>query len=104
MSHRLHRPPTTAEDAAAPTVPLEAPAGTMVVFESRLWHKTGHNRTADQRRAGIFGWYTRPIYRTQENWFLTLNPALRQFASDDMLVLLGYRTVGLGLAYGASPA
>jgi ectoine hydroxylase-related dioxygenase (phytanoyl-CoA dioxygenase family) len=103
MSHRLHRPPA-AEDAATPTVPLEAGAGTMVVFESRLWHKTGHNRTADQRRAGIFGWYTRPIYRTQENWFLTLNPALRQFASDDMLVLLGYRTVGLGLAYGASPA
>ena len=51
-------------------VPMEAPAGSMVVFEGRLWHRTGNNRTTDQRRAGIFGWYTRPIYRPQENWFL----------------------------------
>ena len=75
----------------------------MIVFESRLWHKTGFNRTKDQHRAGIFGWYTKPIYRQQENWYLSLDPSVRQFASDDMLVLLGYRTEGLGLVNGASP-
>jgi len=101
-SHLLHRPPRPGEVAAA--IPFEAPAGTLVVFESRIWHRTGNNRTADQRRAGIFGWYTRPIYRTQENWFLALDPSVRQFASDDLLVLLGYRTAGLGLVNGASPA
>lgn len=101
-SHLAHRPPRPEDDVVA--VPLEAPAGTLVVFESRLWHRTGHNHTSDQRRAGIFGWYTRPIYRTQENWFLSLDPSIRQFASDDMLVLLGYRTAGLGLVNGASPA
>jgi Phytanoyl-CoA dioxygenase (PhyH) len=100
-SHKLHRPPRP--DEVADAVPFEAPAGTVVVFESRLWHRTGYNRTADQRRAGLFGWYTRPIYRTQENWFLSLDPSVRQFASDDMLVLLGYRTAGLGLVNGASP-
>jgi len=52
----------------------------------------------------VFAWYTKPIYRTQENWFLSLRPEVRQFASDDMLVLLGYRTAGLGLVNGASPA
>jgi ectoine hydroxylase-related dioxygenase (phytanoyl-CoA dioxygenase family) len=82
---------------------MEAPAGLLVVFESRIWHRTGNNVTADQRRAAIFGWYTRPIYRAQENWFLSLDPAVRQFASDDLLVLLGYRTTGLGLVNGASP-
>ena len=92
--------PTTTSRA----VPFEAPAGTLVVFESRLWHRTGYNRTTDQRRAGVFGWYTRPIYRTQENWFLSLDPSVRQFASDDLSVLLGYRTAGLGLVNGASPA
>jgi ectoine hydroxylase-related dioxygenase (phytanoyl-CoA dioxygenase family) len=102
-SCRLNRNPRDDEQGAA-TVPLVAPAGTMVVFESRLWHKTGFNRTRDGRRAGVFAWYTRPIYRTQENWFLSLNPAVRQFASDTMLVLLGYRTEGLGLVNGASPA
>jgi ectoine hydroxylase-related dioxygenase (phytanoyl-CoA dioxygenase family) len=100
-SHRLHRPPGPDDDVIA--VPMEAPAGTVVVFESRIWHRTGNNRTADERRAGLFGWYTRPIYRTQENWFLALDPSVRQFASDDLLVLLGYRTAGLGLVNGASP-
>jgi len=102
-SHRLNRAPR-AEDANAETAPMEAPAGSIVVFESRVWHKTGHNRTADGRRAGVFAWYTKPIYRTQENWFLSLKPEVRQFAGDDALVLLGYRTQGLGLVNGASPA
>jgi ectoine hydroxylase-related dioxygenase (phytanoyl-CoA dioxygenase family) len=101
-SHRLHRPP--GPDEVVEAVPMEAPAGSLVVFESRLWHRTGFNRTEDRRRAGIFGWYTRPIYRPQENWYLSLDPSVRQFASEDLLVLLGYRTTGLGLVNGASPA
>jgi ectoine hydroxylase-related dioxygenase (phytanoyl-CoA dioxygenase family) len=102
-SHRLNRAPRP-EDANAPTAAMEAPAGAAVVFESRVWHKTGFNRTADERRAGVFAWYTKPIYRTQENWFLSLRPDIRQFATEEMLVLLGYKTVGLGLVNGASPA
>jgi ectoine hydroxylase-related dioxygenase (phytanoyl-CoA dioxygenase family) len=102
-SHRLGRPPRAGE-AQAPTIPIEAPAGSLVVFESRLWHKTGFNRTADQRRAGVFAWYSRHIYRTQENWFLSLKPEIRQFASEEALVLLGYKTLGFGLVNGVSPA
>ncbi len=102
-SHKWHRPPEPHE-AQIETVALEAPAGSMICFESRLWHKTGNNRTADETRAGIFAWYTKPIYRQQENWYLSLDPSVRQFASDEMLVLLGYRTEGLGLVNGASPA
>ncbi len=79
-SHRLNRKPTP-DEAAKDSVALEAPAGSIIVMESRVWHKTGNNRTREQRRAGIFAWYTRPIYRQQENWFLSLNPAVRQFAS-----------------------
>ena len=101
-SHKLNRAPRPDEGEVA-TVPLEAPAGSIVVFESRVWHKTGFNRTEDQRRAGVFAWYTKPIYRAQENWFLSLDPAIRNFASEDMLVLLGYKADGLGLVYGASP-
>jgi ectoine hydroxylase-related dioxygenase (phytanoyl-CoA dioxygenase family) len=102
-SHLRNRTPT-ADEAATASIPLEAPAGSFIVMESRVWHKTGHNRTKAGRRAGIFAWYTRPIYRQQENWFLSLNPAVRQFASDTMLVLLGYRAEGLGLVNGKSPA
>jgi len=100
-SHLLHRLPGAGDDVTA--VPMEAPAGSLVVFESRLWHRTGHNRTADERRAGIFGWYTKPIYRTQENWFLALDPSVWRNASDDLLTLLAYKSEGLGLVNGASP-
>ncbi len=101
-SHRLNRAPRPGETPA--TVAIEAPAGSVVVFESRVWHQTGINTTAAERRAGVFAWYTRPIYRTQENWFLSLRPEIRQFADEERLVLLGYKTQGLGLVNGASPA
>ena len=57
-----------------------------------------------KRRAGVFAWYTRPIYRAQENWFLSLRPESASSPRDELLVLLGYKTVGLGLVNGASPA
>jgi hypothetical protein len=73
-----------------------------MIFESRLYHRTGCNRS-ESPRAGLFGWYTRPIYRTQENWFLSLDQEIIDEASDELLVLLGYKTSGLGLVYGRSP-
>ncbi|HEY2661781.1 MAG TPA: phytanoyl-CoA dioxygenase family protein [Caulobacteraceae bacterium] len=102
-SHRLNRAPRP-EEGQVETAPIEAPAGSVVVFESRVWHRTGHNSTAGEQRAGVFAWYTKPVYRTQENWFLSLRPEVRQFASEEALVLLGYKTAGLGLVNGASPA
>ncbi len=101
-SHKLNRS-VTPEEMGSDTVAMEAPAGSMIVFESRLWHKTGTNTSADQTRAGIFSWYTKTYVRTQENWFLALKPEIRQFASDDMLTLLGYKTTGFGLVNGVSP-
>lgn len=101
-SHKLNRMPKD-DELTTDGVPLEAAAGTMVVMEGRVWHKTGTNRTKNERRGGIFGFYTIPIYRTQENWFLSLNPTERQFASETMLTLLGYKADGLGMVNGASP-
>lgn len=101
-SHKLNRAPRE-DEAQIDTVPIEAEAGSIVIFESRVWHKTGNNTSNGQTRAGIFSWYTKPIYRPQENWFLSLKPEIRQFASEDALTLLGYRTEGLGLVNGASP-
>ena len=83
-------------------VPVIAPAGTLMIFESRVRHRTGSNRS-QHPRAALFGWYTKPIYRTQENWFLSLDDDVVENASDDLLVLLGYKTQGLGLVYGRSP-
>lgn len=101
-SHKLNRA-VKMEEMATATVPMTAAAGSAVVFESRLWHQTGTNTTTDQYRAAIFGWYTKTYVRTQENWFLALKPETRQFASDNMLTLLGYKTAGFGLVNGVSP-
>jgi len=90
------------EALAAAAVPVIAPAGSLMVFESRLWHRTGCNRSA-KPRAALFAWYTTPIYRTQENWFLSLDDEVVENASDVLLELLAYRTQGFGLVYGRSP-
>ncbi len=90
------------ETLALHAVPVIVPAGTLVVFESRLWHRTGMNKS-QAPRAALFAWYTTPIYRTQENWFLSLDDAVVENASDELLTLLAYKTQGFGLVYGRSP-
>ena len=92
-SHLANRQPGPG-DADAPTVPLFAKAGSLIAIDGRVWHKTGANTTSDQTRAGIFGFYTLPIYLPQENWWLSLDPAVRQFGSDTLLRLLGFRGDG----------
>lgn len=102
-SHHLRRAPT-GEDQAVATVPLTAEAGTMIVLGGRTWHRTGFNRTESGHRAGILAVYVQPMYRTQENWFLSLSPMVKQYGSDTLLQLLGYRTDhNLGRVNGAVP-
>jgi ectoine hydroxylase-related dioxygenase (phytanoyl-CoA dioxygenase family) len=100
-SHRRNRAPRP-EDGDA-SLPALAPAGTMIAFESRLWHRSGANTTSNQHRAALFAWYSRTIYRTQENWFLSLSPWVLEGASDELLTLLAYRSEGFGLVNGHSP-
>jgi len=80
-------------------VPIEAPAGSAIIMEGRLLHTNGVN-TNGIRRGGIFGWYTLPIYLPQENWFLSLDPAIRQFGSENLLTLLGFRPQVMGRING----
>jgi hypothetical protein len=99
-SHKLNRAKT--EDEPMPElVPVEAPAGAMIVMDGRVWHSTGRNRSG-RPRAGLFGWYTLPIYLPQENWFLSLDPAVRQFASEELNTLLGFRPGLLGRVNGSA--
>jgi ectoine hydroxylase-related dioxygenase (phytanoyl-CoA dioxygenase family) len=87
------------QDMKDQLVPLEAPAGSAIVMEGRLLHTNGVN-TNGVLRAGIFSWYTLPIYLPQENWFLSLNPGVRQFGSETLLTLLGFRPQLLGRING----
>ncbi len=100
-SHHLNRDWREA-DGLDGFIPVEGKAGTMLVMDGRLWHSTGRNRSG-KPRAGIFNWYTLPIYLPQENWFLSLNPALRQFGSDELLTLLGFKPGLMGRVNGQQP-
>lgn len=70
-----HRTLTVPDHGLAPSAPmrLTGKAGTMAVWDGRLHHATGLNRTPDQRRRGIFATYIRPFLRTQENWCRSLD-------------------------------
>jgi ectoine hydroxylase-related dioxygenase (phytanoyl-CoA dioxygenase family) len=89
-SHLQNRSPGP-QEADTPTVALAAKAGSMVAVDGRVWHKTGANVTADQRRAGVFAVYSLPMFLPQENWWLSLDPSVRQFGSETLLTLLGFK-------------
>lgn len=82
------------------SVPVCAPAGTAMVFDGRLWHQTGRNTTESERRHGILAYYCRAFMRTQENWFLSLDPAVLE-AHPALRRLLGYELyLSLGMVDG----
>lgn len=96
-SHKLNRLPRPG-DAPEGMVSVEAKAGSLIIFESRLWHQTGDNVTPDVVRAAIFGFYQKPLYMPAENWFMQTKPEVVRRASDELLTLLGYNDPSLGIA------
>jgi ectoine hydroxylase-related dioxygenase (phytanoyl-CoA dioxygenase family) len=66
------------DQGLAPEAPARiiGKAGSMAVWDGRLHHATGLNRTPDQRRRGIFATYNLPFLRTQENWCRSLDQRL----------------------------
>jgi ectoine hydroxylase-related dioxygenase (phytanoyl-CoA dioxygenase family) len=86
-SHRSGRPP--AADEAPATVAVEGPAGSIMVMDGRLWHRTGANRTADQHRAALFGYYIQPWLRPQMNWNAVLAPEVAARLAPVMRERLG---------------
>ena len=55
-------------------MPVEGPAGSIMVMDGRLWHQTGPNRTGSIDRAALFGYYVQPWIRPQINWNAALPP------------------------------
>ncbi len=100
-SHKLGYGPGFGPDPFPPTVPVCAPAGTAMVFEGRLWHQTGANTTAGERRHGILAYYCRPFIRQQENFFVSLRPEVLERATPALRQLLGYEHyLSLGMIDG----
>jgi len=76
-SHRYTKRSELPDDAEAKTLPFEAPAGSFVLMEGRLWHTSGKNRTHDEQRRMMFAYYATDFIRPQINWTLCLPPEVQ---------------------------
>jgi len=90
-SHLLAHNPDGSVPHKIPTVPAVGKAGSCLIFDGRLWHGTGRNLTKEPR-IGLLTYYCGPQFRQLENFFLGLDPAVLDGASDRLLDLLGYST------------
>jgi ectoine hydroxylase-related dioxygenase (phytanoyl-CoA dioxygenase family) len=101
--------PSNARDGDAPDNPLsthgtaaaEGPAGTALIWDSRVWHGTGTN-TTDKPRHVILLFFVRFFIRPQDNYSLLLRDEVNATLSDRIKTMLGFRVtnslggVGLG--------
>jgi ectoine hydroxylase-related dioxygenase (phytanoyl-CoA dioxygenase family) len=101
-SHLLGRQPWYASgEGNTATIPTCAPAGSVMIFDGRLWHQTGANVTKDQYRHGILNYYCRGFIRQQQNFFLELESEVIEQASPTLRRLLGWENYfSLGLHDG----
>jgi ectoine hydroxylase-related dioxygenase (phytanoyl-CoA dioxygenase family) len=79
------------------TIAACGPAGAALIFDGRIAHGTGENRSAGAQRHALLSYFCRPFVRQQENFFFGLDPALRQSERPEFLARLGHRIwAGLG--------
>ncbi len=72
------------------TVSVEGPAGTALVFDTRLWHGTGANQT-DANRHVLISLFYRAWMRPQINPFTSVHPDVAATFDERLKVLHGYR-------------
>mmetsp|Transcript_58766 Transcript_58766/g.129124 ORF Transcript_58766/g.129124 Transcript_58766/m.129124 type:complete len:442 (+) Transcript_58766:102-1427(+) len=89
-SHRIISscPSGTSVGRLPPAINLKAPGGTVMVFEGRLLHGTGVNKT-DRPRAVMVMMGMKPWIRQQENAMLSALPEVLERASRKLLHRLG---------------
>jgi ectoine hydroxylase-related dioxygenase (phytanoyl-CoA dioxygenase family) len=88
-SHRSGAHPPAGDQSQCPIVAAEAPAGTLLVFDGRLWHGTGACG-GDDARFGLLATFCGPQFRPQENQTLGLDPALWPELDEKLKFRLGF--------------
>ena len=88
-SHRFERYADVPSDIAERMIPFEAKAGSIVAMEGRIWHTSGANRTQDEERALLFGYYCRSFIRPQWNFNVGLSETTKAQLSPALQRWLG---------------
>ncbi len=88
-SHRTGAHPPQGDQSGCGIVAAEAPAGSLMVFDGRLWHGTGAC-IANESRLGLLTTFCGPQFRAQENQTLGIDPALWDELDDRLRYRLGF--------------
>lgn len=89
-SHLSGAQPHPTEQADYAIEQMVGVAGTLAVFDGRLWHGTGAH-TAGEDRLGVLATFCAPQFRQQENQILGLDRSLWPTLSDKMKERLGFK-------------
>ena len=89
-----HRSGTQPQHDAAfdEAVAAEAPAGSVILWDGRIWHATGANRTREEHRLGVTQNFVAPMIRPLVNYPYSLLPAVVEQLSEREKELLGFTT------------
>jgi len=89
-SHLTGAHPNQEDQSGYPIIQPEADAGTLMVFDGRLWHGTGAN-TGNSDRLGVLTTFCSPQFRQQENQTLGLDRDLWDQCSEKLKTRLGFK-------------
>jgi ectoine hydroxylase-related dioxygenase (phytanoyl-CoA dioxygenase family) len=89
-SHLTGAHPSQEDQSTYPIIQPEAEAGTLMVFDGRLWHGTGAN-TGNSDRLGVLTTFCSPQFRQQENQTLGLDRDLWDKCSEKLKARLGFK-------------
>ena len=78
-----------------PAINLEAKAGTIMLFDGRLLHGTGVNKTNKIRFVAAMS-NVKSWMRTQENWVISVDPKIIKNASPKLLHRMGMQAATYG--------
>jgi ectoine hydroxylase-related dioxygenase (phytanoyl-CoA dioxygenase family) len=89
-SHLSGAQPHPTDQGEYPVEQMVGTAGTLAVFDGRLWHGTGAH-SAGEDRLGVLATFCAPQFRQQENQILGLDPNLWPTLSDKLKERLGFK-------------
>ena len=89
-SHLTGAHPDQDDQSSYPILQPTAEAGTLMVFDGRLWHGTGAN-TGNTDRLGVLTTFCSPQFRQQENQTLGMDRDLWEGCSEKLKERLGFK-------------
>jgi len=92
-SHHFQQFADVPDNAPQQTVAFEAPAGSFVAMDGRMWHTSGANVTQDAERALLFAYYSVDYLRPQANWNVVLSTQTQASVCPELYQRLGLDAV-----------